>query len=287
MDYTEEINYQRIAKAIDYLKENFREQPSLGEVAAHVHLSPFHFQRMFKKWAGVSPKAFLQYTSVEYAKSLLDTPQQTLFETAHAAGLSGTSRLHDLFVKIEAMTPAEYKNEGKNLKIGTTFRDTPFGKVLLGTTDKGICHMAFIEDPKTALAQLKTKFAQAEFEEKETPLSAEILRVFDKEKPYDSHIKLHVKGTPFQLKVWEALLCIPQGQLSTYGQLGKAIHKPKASRAIGTAIGSNPVAYLIPCHRVIRASGIIGGYRWGSDRKENMIAWEAAQLDAQECADKI
>lgn len=277
MDYTEEIDYQRIAKAIEYLKENFRKQPSLEETASHIHLSPFHFQRMFKKWAGISPKAFLQYTSVEYAKSLLHTSQQNLFNTAHQTGLSGTSRLHDLFVKIEAMTPSEYKNEGKNLKIATDFRDTPFGKVLLGTTEKGICYMAFVEDPKIALAKLKTKFAQAEFEEKETPFSTEALRIFDNDWTFDSHIKLHIKGTPFQLKVWEALLRIPQGELCTYGQLGKVIHKPQASRAIGTAIGSNPVAYLIPCHRVIRASGIIGGYRWGSDRKENMIAWEGAQ----------
>lgn len=276
MDYTEEINYQRIAKALHFLKENFKEQPSLEEIAAHVHLSPFHFQRMFTAWAGVSPKAFLQYTTAEYAKSLLNT-QQSLFETTHQTGLSGTSRLHDLFIKIEAMTPTEYKNEGKNLTITTTLHDSPFGRVLIATTAKGVCHMAFEEGPKTALVHLKEKFAQATFEEKETSLSKEVLQIFDNEYGHNTPIKLHVKGTPFQLKVWEALLRIPQGRLCTYGQIGEAIHKPQASRAIGTAIGSNPVAYLIPCHRVIRASGIIGGYRWGSDRKENMIAWEAAR----------
>lgn len=272
------INYSRIATAIEYLKENFKNQPSLDEVAEKVHLSPFHFQRLFTDWAGTSPKKFLQYISVEYAKQLLNTRQASLFETSNETGLSGTSRLHDLFVAIEGMTPAEYKNDGKGLIINYSFAESPFGSLIVASTPKGICYMAFNENEQTAFEELKNKFSGAAFNRKLDTLQQNALFIFQRDWSKLHTIKLHLKGTDFQLKVWEALLKIPMGNLSTYGRLAQAIGKPAASRAVGTAIGSNPVAFLIPCHRVIQASGIVGGYMWGTTRKTAIIGWEAAQL---------
>jgi AraC family transcriptional regulator of adaptative response/methylated-DNA-[protein]-cysteine methyltransferase len=269
--------YSRIAEAITYINTYFKSQPNLDEVAQHLHLSPFHFQRLFVEWAGISPKKFLQFISLAHAKQVLKTAEHpTLFNAAFETGLSGTSRLHDLFINIEGMTPAEYKNGGDNLFIQYCFSATPFGKVIVAATPKGICHLAFEEEETAAFEKLTHRFPKAHYSQQETTLHKEALRIFKNENDLPT-IKLHLKGSAFQLKVWEALLKIPQGGLSTYGKLAATIGNPAASRAVGTAIGSNPIAYLIPCHRVIQASGVIGGYMWGNQRKTAMIAWEAAQ----------
>ncbi|KUJ60289.1 cysteine methyltransferase [Flavobacteriaceae bacterium CRH] len=280
MNIQENINYNRIADAIDYIKTNFKTQPNLDEVAEKVHLSPFHFQRLFTEWAGTSPKKFLQYISVEHAKKILkENNQSTLFDAAFDTGLSGTSRLHDLFVNIEGMTPAEYKNGGKNLEINFSFAESPFGNIIVASTQKGVCFMAFAEDEETGFEDLKHKFPNATFARKLDLSQQNALFIFQNDWSKLSEIKLHLKGTDFQLKVWETLLKIPMGQLSTYGSIAQQIEKPNASRAVGTAIGSNPVAFLIPCHRVIQSSGTFGGYMWGNTRKTAIIGWEGAQID--------
>lgn len=279
MDQQEIINYRRIAEAIDYIKQNFKGQPNLEEVAGKVHLSPFHFQRLFSEWAGTSPKKFLQYISVQYAKKLLKENQTTIFDTAFETGLSGTSRLHDLFIKIEGITPAEYKNGGKNLTINYNFAESPFGNILVASTDKGICYMAFVEEEPKAVLVLQSHFPNASFIRKPDLMQQNALSIFQNDWSRINQIKLHLKGTQFQLKVWEALLKIPLGQLSTYGAIAAKIDKPFASRAVGTAIGRNPVAFLIPCHRVIQGTGSFGGYMWGNTRKTAMIGWEGAKIN--------
>lgn len=275
------LNYARIAKAIDYIRQNFRQQPNLDEVAEKVHLSPSHFQRLFTEWAGTSPKRFLQYISVEYAKQLLSDRQATLFDTAFETGLSSTSRLHDLFVSIEGMTPAEYRNGGKELTINYSFAESTFGNLIVASTAKGICYMAFEDDDIKGLQDLYSRFPNALFQRKLDLMQQNALFIFQNDWSRLSEIKLHLKGTDFQLKVWESLLKIPMGRLSTYGSIAESIGSPAASRAVGTAIGSNPVAFLIPCHRVIQSSGIFGGYMWGPTRKAAIIGWEAAQMDRE------
>tara|TARA_R110002167_G_scaffold123399_5_gene302318 strand:- start:1247 stop:2086 length:840 start_codon:yes stop_codon:yes gene_type:complete len=277
MTVQEQINYSRIAETIHYIKAHFKDQPSLNELAEKVHLSPFHFQRLFTEWAGVSPKKFMQYISVEHAKQLLKQNQATLFETAHDTGLSGTGRLHDLFVNIEGMTPAEYKNGGKNLDINYSFAESPFGNLIVASTMKGICYMAFADDLPAAFSNLKKQFPNAEFNQMVDFAQQNALYIFTHDWTKLNQIKLHLKGTDFQLKVWEALLKIPMGQLTTYGSIAGKIQNAKASRAVGTAIGNNPVAFLIPCHRVIQATGAFGGYMWGSTRKTAIIGWEGAK----------
>lgn len=273
------INYKRIAEAIGYLQQNFKEQPSLDELAKKVHLSPFHFQRLFTDWVGVSPKKFLQYISLEYAKQILKNKEATLFEAAYETGLFGTGRLHDLFIKIEGMTPGEYSAGGEHLYINYSFSESPFGDILVASTPKGICYMGFADHEQAAFAELQQRFPKASFKQSLDPLQQNALQIYTHDWTKIDTIKLHLKGTDFQLKVWEALLKIPMGNLSTYGSIAQSIQKPTASRAVGTAIGSNPVAFLIPCHRVIQSSGIIGGYMWGSTRKTAMIGWEAAKSD--------
>lgn len=287
MDSEVNINFRRIAKAIDFIKENYRQQPDLEQIAKEVNLSPYHFQRLFTEWAGTSPKKFLEYISIEHAKKILTENTATLSETAYETGLSGTGRLHDLFINIEGMTPAEYRNGGKNLSIRFSFSISPFGNIIIASTEKGVCYMAFCEEYRDGLNALKEKFPHASFSEQSDSLQQNALQIFKKDWNNIQQIRLHLKGTDFQLKVWEALLRIPMGQLSTYGAIANGINKTKASRAVGTAIGSNPVAYLIPCHRVIRASGIFGGYRWGSTRKTAIIGWENAQTDCQAESAKI
>lgn len=278
MSTQNQLDYERIAKAIEYIRSNFKLQPSLEEVAEKIHLSPAHFQKMFSDWAGTSPKKFLQFISLEHAKSLLKEEKASLFDTAFETGFSSTSRLHDLFVKIEGMSPAEYKNGGKNLNINYSFSDSPFGKLIAASTEKGICYMAFENDIQKALGDLQSRFPNASFIERPDELQTNALSIFNKDWTKLNTVKLHLKGTDFQLKVWESLLTIPMGKLSTYGSLAGKIGHPNASRAVGTAIGSNPVAFLIPCHRVIQSSGNIGGYMWGTDRKQLMIGWESSQV---------
>lgn len=273
----EKINFDRISEAISYLKSNFKNQPDLEEVAAKVHMSPFHFQKMFTSWAGTSPKNFLQYTTAQYAKSLLKDHKATLFDTAIETGLSGTSRLHDLFIKMEGMSPAEFKNRGESLLINYSFAASPFGNLIVASTTKGICYMAFYSDEYDGILGLQAKFPNAQYAQKPDMMQQNALSIFKNDWSKLSEIKLHLKGTPFQLKVWEALLKIPMGKLSTYGTIAKEIKNPNASRAVGTAIGSNPIAYLIPCHRVIQSSGEFGGYMWGPERKTAIVGWELSQ----------
>ncbi len=281
MSEQENINYNRVAAAIDYIQIHFKQQPDLDEVAEKIHLSPFHFQRLFTEWAGVSPKKFLQYTSIQYAKNMLKDKQATLFDAAYETGLSGTGRLHDLFIKIEGMTPGEFKNGGENLFINYSYAETPFGNILVASTNKGICYMAFADDEKEALINLQNHFPKARFKQMLDIMQQNALYIFTHDWSKLPQIKLHLKGTDFQLKVWETLLKIPMGQLSTYGNIAAQIKNPNASRAVGTAIGSNPVAFLIPCHRVIQSTGTFGGYMWGPTRKTAIIGWEAAQTQMQ------
>lgn len=221
MSTQSQIDYNRIAKAIEYIQSNFRLQPSLEEVAENIHLSPAHFQKIFTDWAGTSPKKFLQFISLEHAKNLLKEEKASLFDTAYETGLSSTSRLHDLFVKIEGMSPAEYKNGGKSLSIHYSFSESPFGNLLVASTEKGICYMAFEDDKEKAFGELKQKFPNASFIEKQDTLQKNALSIFDKDWTKLNTIKLHLKGTDFQLKVWESLLTIPMGKLSTYGSLAE------------------------------------------------------------------
>jgi len=276
------INYGRIAEAIYYIQSNFRQQPNLDQVAEKIHLSPAHFQRMFTDWAGTSPKKFLQYISVGYAKKILKEDNKvTLFDATFETGLSSTSRLHDLFINVEGMSPAEYKNAGKNLHINYSFAESPFGNVVVASTQKGVCYMAFEDDEEKALDDLKAKYSNAAFQRKLDLLQQNALFIFQNDWSKLPEIKLHLKGTDFQLKVWETLLKIPMGKLSTYGSIASQIGKPSAARAVGTAIGSNPVAFLIPCHRVIQSTGMFGGYMWGNTRKTAIIGWEGAKTNSE------
>ena len=279
MKTQDQTNFSRIAEAIGYIRDNFKSQPDLEEVAEKIHLSPFHFQKLFTEWAGVSPKKFLQYITVEHAKKMLKNNQATLFETAFETGLSGTSRLHDLFINIEGMSPGEYKNGGENLVINYSFAETPFGNILVASTPKGICHISFADNEETALAALQKQFPKAIYKQMVDLAQQNVLYIFTHDWSKLNEIKLHLKGTVFQLKVWETLLKIPMGQLATYGQVAKQIDQPAASRAVGTAVGDNPVAFLIPCHRIIQSTGVFGHYHWGGLRKTAMIGWEAAQAD--------
>ncbi len=220
----------------------------------------------------------MQYLSVEYAKGLLKNEQATLSEAAYKTGLSGTSRLHDLFVNIESMTPGEFKNGGERLVINYCFAESPFGKLIVASTAKGVCHIAFEEDEQQAFVNLKQCFPNAKYHQVIDKFQQDALFVFQKDWMQLDQIKLHLSGTPFQLKVWACLLKIPVGNLTTYGAIANQVGNPKASRAVGTAIGNNPVAFLIPCHRVIQANGNIGGYMWGSTRKRAIIGWEASQV---------
>ncbi len=273
-----ETDYGRIEQAIQYLEENFREQPNLDDVAAQVHLSPFHFQRLFKEWAGVTPKQFLKFLTLEHAQKLLSESESVL-ETTYEVGLSSPSRLHDLFVSIDAVTPAEYKRMGEGLEIIYGYHSTPFGECLLGVTERGITGLFFVQgDRAAALADFQKTWPEATFVEDPTvtaPTAAQIFPSGFEDAPRE--VKLFLKGTNFQVKVWEALLRIPPAAVCSYGDIARLLGNPNASRAVGTAVGSNFVAYLIPCHRVIRSSGVIRDYRWGSARKKAILGWEAAR----------
>lgn len=274
----ESLDFNRIKKAIEYISENYKYQPSLDKISEHIHLSPFHFQRLFKEWAAVSPKRFLQYISIQHAKQILRETQATLFDTAFEVGLSGTSRLHDLFINIEGMTPAEYKNEGSYLTINYSFALSPFGEIIVASTPKGICHMSFAEDHEEAIKNLTSIFPKANYQNSADEIQKNAIRIFNLDWESLDKIKLHIKGSDFQLKVWQALLNIPMGQLSSYQNIANLISSPKASRAVGNAVGQNPVAYLIPCHRIIQSTGALGDYHWGHIRKTSMIGWEAAKV---------
>ncbi len=274
------INYQRIEQAIKFLEENFQRQPELDEVAEKVHLSPFHFQRIFTDWAGISPKRFLQFLTVDFLKSKLQE-SRNIVEAAGSAGLSSQSRVYDLFTTLEAVTPQEYKLKGSGIRIEYGFHETPFGSCLLGVTERGICWLSFTpidKEPKSEMEKMKEHWHNSVFHQDQDLTMALIEKIFGIEgnKPL-SKIHLLVKGTNFQVKVWEALLRLPMGSVTTYQNIAERIQNPKAVQAVGSAVGFNHIAYLIPCHRVIRKNGILGEYRWSAARKKSIIGWEMAK----------
>jgi AraC family transcriptional regulator of adaptative response/methylated-DNA-[protein]-cysteine methyltransferase len=277
------MDYARVERALQFLNANYLHRPTLDEVAGHVHLSPFHFERLFQRWAGTSPKRFLQYLTKEHAKALL-RDSKSLLEAAYKSGLSSGGRLHDLFISCEAVTPGEYKLRGEGVTIRYGFHPTPFGECLLAKTERGVCALRFLTAPSkpTALRELRDEWPAARFvkDDDETgEICQRIFRTASEDERTQFH--LHLRGTNFQLKVWQALLSIPAGHLTDYSDLATTIGAPKASRAVGSAVGRNPIAYLIPCHRVIRNLGVIGDYRWGHERKQAMIGWETAQAAMQ------
>ena len=267
-------DYERIADAIEYITTNVNQQPSLDDVAAHLNLSPYHFQRLFTRWAGVSPKRFLQILTVKYAKALLDDSVPVM-DASNEVGLSSSARLHDHFINLEAITPGEYKNSGVGLKINYGVHQTKFGNTFIAVTERGICQLSFMDDNDDSIYvnELQECWSSACISRSKKITKPFIDSVFsiNNEQP----ISIFVKGTNFQINVWKALLKIPYGNLTTYGRLAKSIGNPNASRAVGTAVGANPVSILIPCHRVIRSTGVIGEYRWGSTRKRSILSLEA------------
>lgn len=269
--------YERMAGAIAFMRQHHLDQPDLQTIAQQVHLSEYHFQRLFTQWAGISPKRFSQYLTVEYAKSKIAETKSLLDLTADA-GLSSPGRLHDLFVKLEAMSPGEFKANGAGLQIRYGIHETSFGYCLIATTARGICNLHFLNQSDE---QVAAQFLQAEWPNAEIMRDQQVTeemcdRIFSVIQ-YNSPVVLHVKGTNFQIQVWRALLNLPFASMTTYQDLAASIGRPTAARAIGNAIGRNPIGYLIPCHRVIRASGELGGYRWGLKRKTAMLSWEAVQ----------
>ena len=281
------INYLRIEQAIQYLEKNFQRQPELDDVAEKVHLSPFHFQRIFTEWAGISPKRFLQYLTVDFLKGKLQQ-SKNLVEAAEHAGLSSQSRVYDLFTTLEAVTPQEYKQSGSGIRIEYGMHETPFGLCLIGVTERGICWLSFIstdEDPKFELEKMKEHWHNSVFHQDQELTKYFSDQIFNRREANlpagkagtQSKLHIFVKGTNFQIKVWEALLKIPMGGVTTYQGIAEGIQNPKAMQAVGSAIGSNHIAYLIPCHRVIRKDGILGEYRWNSTRKKSIIGWEMAK----------
>lgn len=273
-------DFDRIAAAIGFLQKNITTQPDLDTVATFVGLSPFHFQRMFTRWAGVSPKKFLQYLTREHAKQLLENGKNSVLSTSAKTGLSAPSRLHDLFVTIEAMTPGEYGNGGAGLAFEYSFTDSIFGKLFIATTSRGVSRAGIAEDEMFCLEQLQTQFPRARFTLKKNAMQQTVIQLLTNTYTIATDpLHLHIHGTPFQLKVWEALLRIPIGSASTYGTIAESINHPNAYRAVGTAVGQNPIAILIPCHRVIQASGALGNYYWGSEKKAALIGWEMARRD--------
>jgi AraC family transcriptional regulator of adaptative response/methylated-DNA-[protein]-cysteine methyltransferase len=271
-------DYDRIAAAISFIAGRVNNQPTLEEVAAHVHLSPFHFQRLFSRWAGVTPKRFLQVLTVERAKRLLDE-SRPLLEVSDSLGLSSGSRLYDHFVHLEAVTPGEYKQKGRGLTIDYAVHDTPFGKAFIAVTPRGICRFAFLgrAGPDEQIADVLRKWPSATIHENRPRTLAAVKAMFDLPMCLDRPLSLHVSGTNFQINVWKALLRIPPAAVVSYSQIATAIDRPGSPRAVGQAVGANPVAFLIPCHRVIQQSGGLGGYHWGEARKLAMHAWEAAR----------
>lgn len=266
-------DYATIAKAIRYIEVHQRSQPNLAEVAASVNLSEYHFQRLFTRWVGISPKRFLQFLTKENAKRLL--AESSLLETAYQSGLSSAGRLHDLLVQTEAVTPGEVKHHGTGLEIRYGSQPSPFGECFVATTERGICRLSF--EPAKALTQLKADYGNATLVQDSTHTQTLIERIFSSTSD-GPPLALDLRGTNFQIQVWEALLRIPTGGLTTYQNIASAIGSPNVTRAVGTAVGKNPVPLLIPCHRVIRSTGEFGQYAFGSERKKAILGWEMAQI---------
>jgi AraC family transcriptional regulator of adaptative response/methylated-DNA-[protein]-cysteine methyltransferase len=274
------IDYQRIEKAIQFLAENFHLQPSLKEIAGNIHMSEFHFQRLFTRWVGISPKRFLQFLTKEYAKTLLEK-SINLLDVTYESGLTSPGRLHDLFVTCEAVTPGEYKTKGAGLEIAYGYHATPFGECMLAITDRGICGLSFVQNDgrQPVFADLKNRWTHAKLVEDPHVTQPFVKRIFDPPKEKNSApLYLILNGTNFQIKVWEALIRIPMGAVVSYESVAAHIGMPKASRAVGNAVGSNPVSFIIPCHRVIRKTAEFGNYGGGVARKMAMLGWEAVQI---------
>lgn len=271
-------DYGRIESAIRYIEDHQTTQPTLSQIAAHLDVSESYFQRLFSRWAGISPKRFLQFLTLEHTKRLLRDAASTL-DTAHAAGLSSTSRLHELYVECEAITPGEYKDYGDGLKIRFGFHQSPFGECLVATTPRGLCALLFVSDTgrNEALAALEKNWRNARLTEDPTATADTVQQVFLPRPDPPQPVYLLVKGTNFQIKVWEALLRVPRGQLVSYQDLSRHLGAPRAARAVANAVAHNPIHFLIPCHRVIRNIGEFGGYQGGTARKKAIHAWEAAR----------
>lgn len=276
-------DYTRIARAIAFLNENQQSQPGLEEVANAAGLSPFHFQRLFRRWAGVSPKQYLQYLTVEHAKTLLSASESVL-ETSYGTGLSGPGRLHDHFVAVNAVTPGEYRTGGAGLTLRWGVTDTPYGPALIALSPRGVCALSFLDGATDeTLAELRAAWPGATLRH-DTGAADAAGRQIREARNGNGQILVHLSGTSFQISVWQALLNIPEGQVATYQSIAEAIDRPTASRAVGQAVGGNAIAWLIPCHRVIRSSGTIGGYRWDRVRKQAMLARESAREAARASA---
>ncbi len=273
-------DYARIEQALLFLEDNFKLQPTLGEIAASVNLSEFHFQKLFSRWVGISPKRFLQYVTKEYAKQLLQS-SRSLLDVTYDSGLSSPGRLYDLFVKCEAITPGEYKEKGLGLNVVYGFHPTPFGECLLSITERGICGLSFVKTSKEEMLDaLSHQWQMAQVTESHDQTKPYVQEIFGmKTQSKAAPLHLFVKGTNFQIKVWEALIRIPFGTAVTYEDIARHIGKPGAVRAVGTAVGKNPIPYLIPCHRVIRKMGEFGNYGEGPLRKKAILGWEAAKLN--------
>lgn len=279
VDQEQTVDYQRVARAIAYIQQHRFEQPMLDQLAAHVGLSPYHFQRLFVRWAGVSPKRFIAFLTVEHAKLLL-RQGDSLMNASLTVGLSGASRLHDQFITLEGMTPGEYKRSGADLTIRYGFHACQFGEVLILKTARGICGVRFVEiglaAKEQALMAARTEWPLSQFAHDPAATQTVVEQLFPGAQAH-APLQLLLRGSPFQIKVWQALLSIPQGGLSSYQSVARCIGQEKASRAVGSAIGANPIALLIPCHRVLRGTGELGGYRWGVERKRALLGWEAAR----------
>lgn len=274
-------DYERIEQAIYFLQSHHHEQPTLSEMAHSVNLSEYHFQRLFSRWVGISPKRFMQYLTKEQAKHLL-TRSEDLLSVSYATGLSGPSRLHDLFVTCEAVTPGEYKQRGEGVEIRFGIHPSPFGECLVALTDRGVCNLMFVQnhEREAAITFLKDNWSAAKFTEDYSGTGVvidEMMVLFQKKS--STPLRLYLSGTNFQIKVWEALLQIPPGSVVSYEDVAMHIGMPSASRAVGNAISRNPIPVLIPCHRVIRKSGEFGDYRWGASRKKAILGWEMAKFD--------
>jgi AraC family transcriptional regulator of adaptative response/methylated-DNA-[protein]-cysteine methyltransferase len=270
-------DFERIGHAIEYLVAHYDKQPGLDDVAAEVGLSPFHFQRLFSRWAGISPKRFIQYLTLEHAKRVL-AESASVLDAAYEVGLSGPGRLHDLFVTYEAMTPGEFKRGGAGLVIRYGLAPSPFGLCFIGQTDNGINGLGFVYDESEAEIFFRERWPAARLERDDATVKPLAAAIFALDHP-PARLHVHLMGTAFQLKVWEALLRIPSGALVSYERLAAQVCGPSAARAVGSAVGANPVSYLIPCHRVIRKAGVITGYEWGPERKRALLALEGARHD--------
>ena len=274
-DRQDRYHYQVMRRALDVIDAAGGPVP-LEDLARDMQMSPAHFQRVFSAWVGVSPKRYQQYLTLEHAKTLL-AERHTMLETSQAAGLSGTGRLHDLFLRWEAMSPGEFARRGRGLTIRYGWFDSPFGEALAMGTDKGLCGLAFAEEygREAAWQDMTDRWSEARFEDDPGAIAPWVEAAFSGR----GDAALHMIGAPFQIKVWEALLRVPSGHVTTYSDIAQAIGSPRAVRAVGTAVGRNPVSFLIPCHRALRKSGGLGGYHWGLPVKRAMLAWESARAE--------